>query len=221
MNSVIFDLDGTLADTSGDLIAAANVCFEGMGFGALLDPATDQRTAVLGGRAMLRLGFERNGQAVDESEVNQYYPMLLEAYAKDIDKHTTLYPGCVPAVKRLCASGYGVGICTNKPEALADDLLIRLGVRDLFGSLIGADTLPQSKPDPEPLRVAIQRVNGDPARSVLVGDSATDRQTAKAAGVKSLLVTFGPDGRGVEKLLPDALLHHFDDLDQVISELIC
>lgn len=220
MRTIIFDLDGTLADTSGDLIAAANVCFQTMGLGELLDPKQDQRIAVAGGRAMLRVGLERSGKAPTEGEVNRYFPVFLEAYANDIDRYTTIYPGCVAAIERLSSAGYGVGVCTNKPELLADDLLSRLGMRELFGSLIGADTLPVRKPDPAPLNAAIERVGGDPGRSILVGDSATDRETARAAEVKSLLVTFGPDGRGVEKLAPDGLLHHYEDLDQVVSRLI-
>jgi len=220
MRTIIFDLDGTLADTSGDLIAAANVCFRSLGMAVLLDPEQDQRIAVMGARVMLRVGFERNGVRSDEDEINKYYPVLLEAYANDIDRYTTLYPGCISAVERMTIAGYAVGVCTNKSETLADDLLVRLGVRDRFGSLVGADTLPVRKPDPAPLRAAIERVGGDQGRSILVGDSVTDRETARAAGVKSLLVTFGPDGRGVEKLAPDALLHHYDDLDQVVSGLI-
>ena len=219
MKSVIFDLDGTLADTSGDLIAAANACFRELGFDDILDPEHDQRTAVLGGRAMLRLGYERLGVVQDSNSVDENYQLLLKAYARDIDRHTMLYPGCVRAVTALGRSGIGVGVCTNKPEALAEDLLEKLGVRGLFGPVIGADTLPVSKPDPAPLWAAIDRLGGDRGTSVLVGDSVTDRETARGAGAKSLLVTFGPDGRGVEKLAPDALLHHYDDLAKVVAEL--
>lgn len=219
MRTVIFDLDGTLADTSGDLIAAANVCFRDLGHGDMLDPAKDQRTAVLGGRAMLQLGFERLGVTQVSSAVDENYQLLLTAYGKNIDRYTTLYPGCVAALKALGNAGIGVGICTNKPQALAEDLLVKLGVRELFGPLIGADTLAVRKPDPAPLWAAIDRLGGDREKSILVGDSATDRETARGAGVKSLLVTFGPDGHGVEKLKPDAVLHHFDDLTQVVADL--
>jgi len=219
MRTVIFDLDGTLADTSGDLIAAANACFRGLGHGDLLDARADASTAFRGGRAMLRLGFSRLGP-VNEGEVDREFPRLLDAYAADIDRHTVLYPGCVDAVERLRSAGYAVGICTNKPEGLAEVLMTRLGVRDLFASLVGADTLPTRKPDPAPYVASVERAGGTVARSLLIGDTDTDRNTSTAAGVPSVLVTFGPDGRGVEALKPEALLDHYDDLDRVVQGLI-
>lgn len=220
MRTVIFDLDGTLADTSGDLIAAANACFRAMGAGDVLDPVRDAGTALRGGRAMLRLGLERLGRAEDLAELDRNYPLLLEAYADAIDVHTTLYPGAMEAVAALDSAGYRVGICTNKPEALAHLLMTRLGVRDAFASLVGADTLPVRKPDPEPLREAARRAGGDPARSLLVGDSDTDRETARAAGVPSVLVGFGPGAAGVAALGPEAVIGHFDELPGVVQRLI-
>lgn len=216
---VVFDLDGTLADTSADLIAAANACFRGLGHGDLLSAAADQLTAFQGGRAMLRLGLERIG-APDPLLVDAQYPVLLAAYAEAIDTHTRLYPGAIAAVEALRAAGYATAICTNKPEGLAETLLSRLGVRGLFDSLIGADTLPTRKPDPAPYHAAVARAGGDPARSLLVGDTETDRKTARAAGVPSVLVSFGPEGAGVARLEPEALLDHFDDLPALVARLL-
>lgn len=221
---VVFDLDGTLADTSADLIAAANACFRGLGHGDLLDPQTDQLVAFHGGRAMLRLGFQRLGQGDlgqgDAALVEAQYPVLLAAYAESIDTHTRLYPGVIPAIEALRAAGYATAICTNKPEGLAETLVTRLGIRGLFDSLIGADTLPTRKPDPAPYLAAVTRAGGDPARSLLVGDTETDRKTAAAAGVPCLLVTFGPEGRGVARLAPEALLDHYHDLPALVARLL-
>ncbi|WP_170442004.1 HAD-IA family hydrolase [Ruegeria arenilitoris] len=219
MRTVIFDLDGTLADTSGDLLAAANHCFRQMGHGDVLVHGQDAAVALRGGRMMLTHGLKRVG-AYDEETVNAYYPVLLEAYGQAIDTHTTFYPGALQAVEALKAAGYGVGICTNKPEALAELLMTRLGARALFGSLVGADTLPVRKPDPAPLREAARRAGGLPDHCILVGDSDTDRNTARAAGVPSILVTFGPSGDDMAALQPEALLHHFDDLPAIVAELV-
>ncbi len=219
MKTVIFDLDGTLADTSGDLIAAANACFRSLGHGDLLDPVDDKRTAFAGGRAMLRLGFERLGQG-SEAEIDREFPKFIDFYAADIDRHSFLYPGAREGVERLLSTGYAVGICTNKPAGLAEDLMRRLGVRDLFASLIGADTLPTRKPDSAPFYAAVEHAGGDAAQAVLVGDTVTDRETARAANAPCLLVTFGPEGHGVTRLEAEGYLHGYDGLDEAVHALI-
>lgn len=218
MRTVVFDLDGTLADTSADLLAAANACFRDLGHGDVLG-AGDTLTAFHGGRAMLRLGFSRLGDWAEDM-VDAQYPRLLAAYADGIDTHTRLYPGAVAAVEALRARGFATAICTNKPEGLAETLVTRLGVRGLFDALVGADTLPVRKPDPAPYRASVERAGGAVARSMLVGDTDTDRRTGLAAGVPVALVTFGPEGQGIARLDPDALLHHFDDLPEMAERLV-
>jgi len=220
MKSVIFDLDGTLADTSADLIAAANACFKGLGQDEPLDPVKDCQTAFHGGRAMLRLGFERLGTGWDEADVDAQYPVLLAYYAEHIAVHTVLYPNVVPALEELKRRGYALGICTNKPEGLAETLMQHLGVRDMFGALLGADSLPVRKPDPEHLWETIHRLGGDINRSVLIGDTDNDRSAARNANVPSVLVSFGPSGGAIADLEPEALLHHYDDLPDLADQLV-
>ncbi len=220
MKTVIFDLDGTLADTSGDLLEAANACFRTLGHGDLLDLQADQTTAFAGGRAMLRLGFSRLDMTDVEARIDEQFQCLIDYYGENIDRHTVVYDGVRPAIQRLLDADFKVGICTNKPEGLAEILMKRLGLRDMFGALIGADTLPTRKPDAAPYLETVARVGGDVARSVLIGDTITDRETARAAGVPSVLVTFGPTGREVAQLKPEALLDHYDQLFDVVQGLI-
>ncbi len=219
MRTVIFDLDGTLADTSADLIAAANACFRAIGEGDLLDPVADQLTAFHGGRAMLRLGFSRLDGA-EEALIDAYYPKLLAHYETAIAVHTILYPGVVAAIEALRSAGIKTAVCTNKPEYLAEILLQKLGIRDLFGALIGADTLPTRKPDPAPYIAAVERAGGSVARSLLIGDTETDRNTGLAVGVPVILVSFGPEGPGVARLNPEALLHDFNDLPDLVQRML-
>lgn len=218
MPTVVFDLDGTLADTSADLLAAANACFQTLGLGNLLT-AADKGTALKGGRAMLRLGFSR-AEGYDESHVDAQYQPLLAAYAQDIDSHTYLYDGAMQAVTDLKSAGYKVAICTNKPEGLAETLLTRLGVRHEFAALLGADSLPIRKPDPEHLLETVRRAGGDTRRCLLVGDTATDRNTSKAAGVPSILVTFGPGDDDVRDLNPEGLISTYAELLPEVRRLI-
>ena len=217
MRAVIFDLDGTLADTSGDLINAANACFRDLGLGNLLSKETDRLTALRGGRAMLTLGFSRVS-GFGEADILAQYPKLLAHYGANIAEETALYPGAVEAIENLTSDGFKIGICTNKPEGLAEKLMHTLGVRQLFGALLGADTLPVKKPDPEHFYETVRRTGGDPARACLVGDTVTDHDTARAANVPSILVGFGPEG-DVSHLEPDAILGHFDELPEVVARL--
>lgn len=219
MRTVVFDLDGTLADTSADLLAAANACFVGLGHAAPLG-ADDTLTAFQGGRAMLRLGFDRLGLAWSEDDINREYPLLLANYAQVLDRETRLYPGAVQAVQDLRALGFATAICTNKPEGLAVELVRRLGIAPLFGALIGADTFAMRKPDPMPYRAAVEQAGGAVARSFLIGDTQTDHDTARAVGVPIVLVSFGPEGQDVSRLNPDAVLHHFADLPALAQKLI-
>ena len=150
MNSVIFDLDGTLADTSRDLIDGANITLRRMGCGEPLDAVKDNQTAFRGGRAMLRAGLTRTGAAARVDQLaDQLYPAFLQDYEVVISRTTRLYEGVESALSALSESGWKLGICTNKPERLARILLARLNVLHRFGSLVGADTLPVRKPDPE------------------------------------------------------------------------
>lgn len=220
MKTVVFDLDGTLADTSGDLIAAANACFEGLGRGALLDPEGDKLTAFHGGRAMLRLGFSRLAETFSEEDVDAAYPKLLQHYGDHIDVFTTLYPGAEAAVERLLTAGYRTAICTNKPEGLAETLMQKLGVRGLFDSLIGADTLATRKPDIAPYVASVEQAGGAVEASFLIGDTETDVKTARAAGVPIVLVSFGPEGPGISRLIPDAMLNEYEDLDRLVKFLL-
>ncbi|MBF9034211.1 HAD-IA family hydrolase [Rhodobacterales bacterium HKCCE2091] len=220
MGTVIFDLDGTLVDSAADLIAAANAALAQLGHAPQLSAGADDAVAFRGGRAMLRLAFERLAVTAADAEagIAAGYPLLLSAYGAALDVHTRPYPGAVAAVEAVRARGHATGICTNKPEAMAEALLQRLGLRDLFGGLVGAGTLPVSKPDPLPYREAVARSGAGP--SILVGDTETDRRTATAAGVPCILVGFGPLGDGVAALEPDAVIAHFDALPDAVDRLI-
>ncbi|SOH92351.1 phosphoglycolate phosphatase [Monaibacterium marinum] len=218
MRTAIFDLDGTLADTSADLIAAANACFVGRGHAAPLDAVGDALTAFGGGRAMLRLGVQRLG--IDDVIIDEEYQTLLDHYDAHIDVHTRLYPGVEAALDRLAADDWVLGVCTNKPEALAETLLKKIGIRDRFTAMLGADTLPVRKPNPEHLFETVRRAGGNVDRTVLMGDTITDRDTARNAGVPIVLVGFGPLGADIVDMQPDAILPHYDDLPDLLDRLI-
>jgi phosphoglycolate phosphatase len=190
MKTAVFDLDGTLADTSADLIAAANATAATFGWGAL-DPAADRALAGKGGRALLSEARARAGLAPDPAAIEPAVPPFLAAYEAVIARETRLFPNAVACLDALEDQGWRLGVCTNKPERLARLLLDALGVRARFGALIGADTLPVRKPDPAPLTETVRRLGGALKLTVLVGDTVTDRETARRAAVPCILCRFG------------------------------
>lgn len=220
MRAAIFDLDGTLADTSADLLAAANAALAEGGVGAVLRCEVDRAAALRGGRPMLRLGLERARGEVDEALVEALYPRLLAHYADGLDRETRLYDGVEAALGALEAAGWRLGVCTNKPQRLADALLARLGLAGRFRAVLGADALPVRKPDPLHLTETILRAGGVRDRAVLVGDTAIDREAARAAAVPCILVAFGPEGKAVAELEPEGVLAHFDALVELLEALV-
>ncbi len=205
---VVFDLDGTLADTAPDLAAALNGVLRELGRTQL--PEARVRTMIgHGARALVRKGLAATG-AVTEPLVEQAFARFLELYGEAICVETRPFDGCTEMLDDLAACGVKTAVCTNKPEALTQVLLAALGWDGQFAAVIGGDTLTVRKPDPAPLREAIVRAGG--CRPVFVGDSLTDAETARAAGVPFVAVTFGYCEGPIAALGADAIVTRFADL---------
>jgi phosphoglycolate phosphatase len=212
---VAFDLDGTLADTAPDLAAALNRVLAG--FGRPPIPADDVRRLVgHGARSLVRKGLAATGDA-PEALVDEGFDRYLEHYAASLCVGTTVYPGLEPALDALAARGARLAICTNKGEALSRRLVEALGSAGRFDSIVGPDTVGARKPDPRPLLEAIARAGG--GRAAFVGDSITDADTARAAGVPFVAVSFGFSDRPAEQLGADAVIHRYVDLVPALERL--
>lgn len=222
MRGAIFDLDGTLADTSGDLLAAANAVLAPLGMPAL-DPISDRPVAGRGGRAMLRRSLEIADRPVDGTAetalVDQLYPQLLDVYGQALAKETRLFDGVVECLEALAADGWRLGVCTNKPEGLAVPLLDILGISRHFRAILGADSLAVRKPDPVHLTETARRIGAELGRSVMIGDTATDVATAQNAGVPCIVTRFGFAAGPVEELGADVIVDHFDEIGPVLNSL--
>jgi phosphoglycolate phosphatase len=219
MRTAVFDLDGTLVDTAADLIAAANAALAEAGVVASLDPLRDAAIAFRGGRAMLRLGLEDRSEERDAT-VERLYPRLLEHYGANICHHSRLYDGVETVLEQLARTGWRLAVCTNKPLGLAECLLGHLGIRARFAAVLGADSLPVRKPHPRHVTETVRAAGGTLSGAVLIGDTETDREAARRAGVPCILVSFGPVGRAVEALSPEALLDRYEDLPALLERLL-
>jgi phosphoglycolate phosphatase len=212
---VAFDLDGTLADTGADLAAALNHALVRLGRPQV--PAEEVRHLVgYGARALLRRGLAATGEAPEEL-VAAGFPIFLEYYQDHICVCTRPYEGVEAALDALQAEGTRVALCTNKQEALTFALLEALGWQNRFDAIVGGDTLPVRKPDPAPLFEAVARAGG--GRAAFVGDSITDADTAKAAGLPFVAVRFGFSDRPVEQLGAQAIIDSYEDLHAALASL--
>ncbi|HVM96857.1 MAG TPA: phosphoglycolate phosphatase [Candidatus Acidoferrales bacterium] len=216
--TVIFDLDGTLVDTSPDLTAALNAVLVAAGRRPL--PEEEVRHLVgRGALVLIRRGMEVTGAPVDEALVPKLLQDFLDHYGANIAAGSQPFSGAENAVRRLIAEGHKVGICTNKPEALSFKLMDALNLRRYFPIILGADSQPYRKPDPRHLLDTVAKLGGDPKNAVMVGDSETDVKTAQAANIPVILVSFGYTEIPVRQLGGDVIIDHFDALDAAIAKL--
>lgn len=212
---VAFDLDGTLADTAPDLTAALNHALAKLGRPSI--PAESVRHMVgHGARALLRQGLTATGGSSD-ALIETAFPIFLDHYEAHIADDTRPFPGVEAALDALDAQGVKLAICTNKLEGLATELVTALGWRGRFAAIVGGDTLPVRKPDPAPLFEAIARAGG--GRAAYVGDSITDTDTARAAGLPCVAVSFGFSDRPPDQLGATLLIDHFDELIPALARL--
>jgi phosphoglycolate phosphatase len=209
---VVFDLDGTLADTAPDLAAALNHALTCIGRHTV--PVESVRHLVgHGAKALLRKGLAATGEATEDL-VEAGFPHFIDFYGENICVGTQMFDGLEAALDELAARGVALAICTNKVEWLTLRLIEALGWTGRFRSIVGGDTVGVRKPDPAPLREAIARAGGGPA--VFVGDSITDADTARAAGVPLIAVSFGFSDRPVDQLGADVVI---DDYRQLVPAL--
>lgn len=212
---VAFDLDGTLADTAPDLAAALNHVLAGFGRPGV-PPQSVRNLIGHGARALLRRGLAATGEA-SEALVEQGYPLFLDHYRDHICDGSAAYDGIERALDAISGAGAALAVCTNKPEALTRQLLGALGWHGRFDAVVGGDTLGLRKPDPAPLLAAIGRSGG--GRAAFVGDSIVDADTARAAGVPFVAVSFGFSDRPAEELGADALIDSYDELVPALRRL--
>ncbi|HWG04079.1 MAG TPA: HAD hydrolase-like protein, partial [Beijerinckiaceae bacterium] len=179
---IVFDLDGTLADTAGDLVKTLNhiLALEDVP-PVSLDEARNWVGA--GARALIERGFSAGGKKLPAGRLDRLFADYLAYYEAHICEETKLYPGVIAALDRCAVAGFVFAVCTNKIERPSRELLEALGIAARFRAICGQDTFQADgkrvfKPDPRALLFTIAKAGGEAARSVMVGDSATDIATA-------------------------------------------
>ena len=187
--TIIFDLDGTLIDTAGDLAASMNYALGKLDVPEV--PLAEVRGLVgHGARVMIKRGFLLNtGAEPSRDLLDEALSYFLEHYEANIAVHSRPFEGVLELIEGWRDQGASIAICTNKRERLARLLISALSLDSQFDVIVGADTTSAAKPDPAPVKLCLEAT--DAKRAVFFGDSDTDIRAAKAAGVPCLIGDFG------------------------------
>lgn len=214
-----FDLDGTLVDSAPDIIGALNKVLQEQG---VKPYHLDDARPLIGRGAMelLRRAFALAGAPLAAEQEKPLLERMLVLYERHISDLTRAYPGMEAALDTLSARGARFCVCTNKHNYLAVELLSRMGLSGRFGAIRGADVVPNRKPSPDHVIAAVNAMDGDMKRVIMIGDSETDHATARNARIPSILFTHGYSERPLQDLRPDALLDHFDQLPDAVTRVI-
>jgi phosphoglycolate phosphatase len=217
--TIVYDLDGTLADTAEDLVATLNWLLEREGLAPLKVESAGSLVGA-GARALIKRGFAASGRTLDPPTLEALFADFLARYNAHIVDRSRLYPGVDKALATFARAGWRQAICTNKIEASAKLLIAKLGVAERFAFICGQDTFGVGKPDATPLLKTIAASGGVSDRAIMVGDSATDIKTARAAGLPVIAVDFGYTDVPVAELDPDRVISHFDQLEAACATLL-
>lgn len=210
---LLFDLDGTLVDSSLDIAHAANLTLSGLGYGTRPLEYIKERIGWGVKMLLVQLLPDEPPEKIEEARAR-----FLEHYGGALTVHTAPYPGVMETMTRFRDLGKVMAVVTNKPEGLSVRLLEELGLDGFFRMVVGGDSVEQKKPHPEPILKVMEGLGADPARTVFVGDSPVDCESGRAAGVRTVGVSYG--FRGVEELTGagcDVIIDRFSDLENIVS----
>ncbi|WP_298982381.1 phosphoglycolate phosphatase [uncultured Roseibium sp.] len=218
MSVLVFDLDGTLVSSMEDLVATLNVVMTAAGHSTI--PQDDVAHMVgMGAKVLIQRGLEFNGIDWTDADIEPLFEHFLEHYAANIAVHTRPFDGVVDALKAFREEGWKLAVCTNKAERLTLPLLTELDLSQYFDAVISGDTFSVSKPDAAPVHGAINQAGGTVTGSIMIGDSVTDINAARNAGIPVIAVNFGYTPVPVEQLGPDRIISHFDELAGAVTAL--
>ena len=218
MQTLVFDLDGTLVDTAPDLIDTLNFTLVRYDLPAVRFDAA--RPLIGGGaRGMIERALAAEGRDCSPAGVDELYTAFVAHYAEHIADRSRPFPAVEQVLDRLAAAGHRLAICTNKLEWLATRLLDKLGLSRRFAAICGQDTFGIQKPNPQVFRATVMRAGGDPKRAIMIGDSPIDVNTARAAAVPIVAVDFGYTDVPIASLRPDRVISSFAQLPAAINDL--
>lgn len=222
--TVLFDLDGTLVDTAPDLMRAHNHVMKKFGYPT---KSTDEIRNLVGQGAGAMLGRSIWGQAKkefgkvqNEKIKKEMIDAFVDYYGKNIINESTLINGVKEFLKWCKEKNISMAVCTNKQEHLAIDLLKKIGIYDYFEYVAGSNTFDYCKPDPRHLTNVIEILGGEIKRSIMIGDSETDANAAKNAGIPVVLLEDGYTEKNTTEIYHNHLIKDFIGIEGIISKYL-
>ncbi len=215
-SALIFDLDGTLVDTAPDLLAAINVVLRAEGRNPI-DPTTLRHMVGFGAPSAIRQAFAATGATVREPDLPRLVENFRSHYRENIATNSKPFPRVRETLSALQAQSARMGVLTNKQQELTDLLLPTLGLSHHFGAVFGAGARPYTKPDPRLFNDVTDALGGGPA--IMIGDSVTDVQTARAANAPVILVSYGYTPEPASTLGADAVTDDFAEIPSLAAKL--
>ena len=216
----LFDLDGTLVDSAPDITNALNLALTGSSLPTVGEKNTRSYIGD-GSKRLVHRAITKTRKGIAETNLfNRVFKEFENNYAKDVFTRSKTYPHVVDALNKLQNYKVCLGCITNKPYDFTIPLLKAAGLFDYFQIILGGDSLPHRKPNPAPIMHAIDELGGCKKTTVMIGDSITDLNAAKNAGVKSVCVTYGYSGDiDLAKYKPDKMINTMDELPSSIISL--
>ena len=222
--TILFDLDGTLIDTAPDLMAAHNHVMKKFGYSTRsvdeIRNLVGKGASVLIGRSIWGSAKKEFSRITDEKIKNEMVKEFISFYGKNIVKDSKLIKGVLEFLKWAKSKNISMGVCTNKQEHLAIDLLKKIEIYDYFEYVAGGNTFEYCKPDPRHLSSIIEIMNGDIKKSLMVGDSENDADAAKSAGIPMILVEDGYTDKKIEQIYHNHLIKDFIGIEKIVSKYI-
>ena len=222
--TILFDLDGTLVDTAPDLMLAHNHVMRKFGYPT---KSTEDIRNLVGKGAGALIGRSIWGQAkkefskvLDEKIKDEMIKEFVDYYGKNIKNESTLITGVKDFLIWCKEQNISMAVCTNKQEYLSNDLLKKIGIYDFFEYVAGSDTFDYCKPDPRHLTNVVEILDGDIKKTIMIGDSETDANAAKAAEIPVILLENGYTEKNTTEIYHNHLIKDFIGIEKIIKEYL-
>jgi phosphoglycolate phosphatase len=222
--TILFDLDGTLVDTAPDLMMAHNHVMKKFGYPT---KSTEDIRNLVGKGAGALIGRSIWGQAkkefskvLDEKIKDEMVKEFVSFYGKNIVNESTLITGVKEFLIWCKEQNISMAVCTNKQEHLSNDLLKKIGIYDFFEYVAGSDTFDYCKPDPRHLTNVVEILDGDVKKTIMIGDSETDANAAKAAEIPVILLENGYTEKNTTEIYHNHLIKDFIGIEKIITKYL-